>query len=275
MLETRVSCIPTPGSCHIPHPGVGMSDTRVSDNLFITIFKRPFAASLFPVFIDSGQSFRISELIVIFASTHPYSSLKEKQRMDSPEISEKLIEQLSHGSIKAFDKIYHTYYVYLCAIAVYYVHDKRVAGEIVNDVFVSFWQNRRHITYPALPYLRRAIQNASISYLRSSYFNERMMTAQMEEAWTFLENHILSSDNPLQALENSEMNGMIAQKVEELPVKCRAIFKASLYEGKSYSEIAEEQNINVATVRVQMKIALTKLRESLGAPYMIAILMFL
>ncbi|UVV59745.1 hypothetical protein NXY28_03410 [Bacteroides thetaiotaomicron] len=52
-------------------------------------------------------------------------------------------------------------------------------------------------------------------------------------------------------------------------------FKASLYEGKSYSEIAEEQNINVATVRVQMKIALTKLRESLGTPYMIAILMFL
>lgn len=52
-----------------------------------------------------------------------------------------------------------------------------------------------------LPYLRRAIQNASISYLRSSYFNEKQMTEQMEEIWAFLENHILSSDNPLQALE--------------------------------------------------------------------------
>ena len=99
------------------------------------------------------------------------------------------------------------------------------------------------------------------------------MTEQMEEIWAFLENHILSSDNPLQALEHSEMNTM--KKVEELPAKCRAIFKASLYEGKTYSEIAEEQNINVTTVRVQMKIALTKLRESLGTPYMIAILMFL
>ena len=177
--------------------------------------------------------------------------------MNLPEVSEKLIEQLNHGSTKAFDKIYHTYYLYLCAIAVYYVHDKRVAGEIVNDVFVSFWQNRHHITYPALPYLRRAIQNASISYLRSSAFNERIMTEQME------------------ALESSEMNEIILRKVEELPAKCRAVFKASLYEGKSYSEIAEEQNINVATVRVQMKIALTKLRESLGTPYMIAILMFL
>lgn len=195
--------------------------------------------------------------------------------MNQPEVSEKLIDLLNLGDTKAFDKIYHTYYLYLCAIAVYYVHDRRVASEIVNDVFVSFWQNREHIVYPPLPYLRRAIQNASISYLRSSYFNEKLMTEQMEEAWSFLENHVLSSDNPLKALEHSEMNEIILRKVEELPPKCRAIFKASLYEGKSYHEIAEEQEINVATVRVQMKIALTKLRESLGTPYMIAILMFL
>ena len=57
--------------------------------------------------------------------------------MNLPEISENLIEQLNHGNTKAFDKIYHTYYLYLCAIAVYYVHDRRVAGEIVNDVFVA------------------------------------------------------------------------------------------------------------------------------------------
>ena len=195
--------------------------------------------------------------------------------MNQPEVSEKLVEELINGSIKAFDKIYHTYYLYLCAIAVYYVHDRRVAGEIVNDVFVSFWQNRNQVFHPVLPYLRRSIQNGCISYLRSSYFNQQLATEQLENIWTFLENHILSSDNPLKALENSEMNKIILKKVEELPAKCCAIFKANLYEGKSYSEIAEEQNINVFTVRVQMKIALTKLRESLGAPYMIAIFIFL
>ena len=51
------------------------------------------------------------------------------------------------------------------------------------------------------------------------------MTEQMEEIWAFLENHILSSDNPLQALESSEMNEIILRKVEELPAKCRAVFK--------------------------------------------------
>ena len=56
--------------------------------------------------------------------------------MNLPEISENLIEQLNHGNTKAFDKIYHTYYLYLCAIAVYYVHDKRVAGEIAGLRFI-------------------------------------------------------------------------------------------------------------------------------------------
>ena len=32
--------------------------------------------------------------------------------MNLPEISENLIEQLNHGNTKAFDKIYHTYYLY-------------------------------------------------------------------------------------------------------------------------------------------------------------------
>ena len=104
--------------------------------------------------------------------------------MNLPEVSEKLIEQLNHGSTKAFDKIYHTYYLYLCAIAVYYVHDKRVAGEIVNDVFVSFWQNRHHITYPALPYLRRAIQNASISYLRSVSYTH--LDVYKRQSWNLI-----------------------------------------------------------------------------------------
>ena len=54
--------------------------------------------------------------------------------MNLPEISENLIEQLNHGNTKAFDKIYHTYYLYLCAIAVYYVHDRVSVSAILYSV---------------------------------------------------------------------------------------------------------------------------------------------
>ncbi|MEG1564734.1 MAG: RNA polymerase sigma-70 factor [Bacteroides sp.] len=192
--------------------------------------------------------------------------------MDLNEISEKTITALRHGDVKSFDKIYHTYYLYLCAIAVYYVRNRQVAAEIVNDVFVSFWQKRNQITYPVLPYLRRAIQNGSISYLRSSSYAERELIE--EDALAFLENHILSSDNPLESLEASEMHEMILQKVNELPDRCRAIFKSHLYESKSYTEIAEEYGLSVTTVRVQMKIALEKLKDKLPGSHFIALLIF-
>ena len=63
----------------------------------------------------------------------------------------------------------------------------------------------------------------------------------MEEIWAFLENHILSSDNPLQALESSEMNEIILRKVEELPAKCRAVFKASLLKANRTAKLRKSR----------------------------------
>lgn len=188
-------------------------------------------------------------------------------------VSEKTIRDLRHGDVKAFDLIYRTYYLYLCAIAVYYVRDRQVVGEIVNDVFVSFWQKRAKITYPITPYLRRSIQNGSISYLRSVACTP---VEYIDDAgFLFLENHILSSDNPLECLEQSDLNELILEKINELPDRCRAIFKANLYENKTYDEIAQEYHITTSTVRVQMKIALDKLKEKLPSPLFLLILLFL
>ena len=51
--------------------------------------------------------------------------------------------------------------------------------------------------------------------------------------------------------------------------------KACLYEGKTYQEIAQELNIQVPTVRVQLKKALDSLREYLGTPIWVVLAIFL
>ena len=177
--------------------------------------------------------------------------------------------------MKAFDAIYHAYYLYLCAVVTYYVHDRNVAAELVNDVFVGVWRNKERVACPVLPYLKRAAQNAAVSYLCSSHFNERLLTDHVEEIYAYLEKRIIATDNPLHALEDSEMDALIRAEVEKLPPRCRAVFQACLYEGKSYAEIADEQQLSVSTVRGQMRIALNKLREALGTPCMITVLMML
>lgn len=195
--------------------------------------------------------------------------------MRQQEISKEIVSRLNKGDIKAFDAIYHTYYLYLCAVVTYYVHDRHVAAELVNDVFVGVWRNREHVAAPVLPYLKQAAQNAAVSYLRSSHFNEKLLTDHVEEVYAYLENRIIASDNPLHTLEHREMDALIRAEVDKLPPRCRAVFQACLYEGKSYAEIADEQQLSVSTVRGQMRIALGKLREALGTPYMITVLMLL
>lgn len=180
------------------------------------------------------------------------------------EISEETVSLLNLGDMKAFDKIYHTYYLYLSAVVTYYVHDNQVAAELVNDVFVSLWRNREHVSCPLLPYLRQAAQNTAISYLRSAHFNECLLTDHVEEIYSWLENRIIATDNPLHVLENRELNALIRKEVEKLPPQCRAVFEARLYKGKSYAEIAEEMQLSTSTVRGQMRIALGKLREAFG-----------
>ena len=186
-----------------------------------------------------------------------------------------VVSQLNQGNVKAFDLIYHAYYVYLCAIAVYYVHDKNVAAELVNDVFVNLWNKKRDVSYPLLPYLRKSVQNSSISYMRSILYREDRQTVNDEHVWEYVEENILSSTDPLQALLNSELSNIIAEKVEKLPLQCKRIMKACLYEGKTYQEIAQELNIQVPTVRVQLKKARDSLREYLGTPIWVVLAIFL
>ena len=186
-----------------------------------------------------------------------------------------VVEQLNRGDMKAFDYIYHAYYVYLCATAVYYVHDKNVATGLINDVFLNLWQKRESVRFPLLPYLRKSVQNRSISYMRSALYKEVCQTVNDEAIWNFIEEDILSTTDPLQALLRSEQSKIITEKVEQLPPQCKRILKACLYDGKPYREIAQELNIQVSTVRVQMKKALDSLRKDLVAPLWILISVFL
>ncbi|BEG98989.1 RNA polymerase sigma-70 factor [Bacteroides sedimenti] len=180
------------------------------------------------------------------------------------DIDEMVIVNLNKGDMKAFRQIYDAFYVYLCTIATAYIFDRDVAREVVNDVFVNLWENRENITYPITPYLKKAVQNRSLNYIRSIQSRERVLTEAEELLNQFQEEYITSTDTPLSVLEKKEVEDLILDAVNNLPERCRAIFTDNLYNNKSYDEIAESYGITVSTVRVQIKIALTKVKDALN-----------
>ena len=180
-------------------------------------------------------------------------------------VDKAIVQQVNKGSEQAFAELYKAYYAYLNAVAIYYLQDKEVAQEVVDDVFLNVWEKRENLVFPIHIhyYLVRSVQNGCLNYIRSQRALQTALDGHRDEVLFFLEEHILSTSTPLEDVELKETEAEIRRVVDNLPIKMRAVFEAYFYDGKSAEEIAEEMNLSVNTIRVQIKNALDKLKQSL------------
>lgn len=178
-------------------------------------------------------------------------------------VDKAIVQQVNKGSEQAFAELYKAYYAYLNAVAIYYLQDKEVAQEVVDDVFLNVWKKRENLVFPIHYYLVRSVQNGCLNYIRSQRALQTALDGHRDEVLFFLEEHILSTSTPLEDVELKETEAEIRRVVDNLPIKMRAVFEAYFYDGKSAEEIAEEMNLSVNTIRVQIKNALDKLKQSL------------
>lgn len=178
-------------------------------------------------------------------------------------LSEEVIQRINKGDVKAFEELYNAYYVYLCAVATKYVFIPEVAQEIVNDVFLRVWENRATLTFPCSAYLIRSVQNRSLNHLKKKQLEEVSLSDVEDNLLEFQKQQIISDEHPLTFLENKEFEDTVNLAIQKLPAKCREIFEQYLYLNLSYEEIASLNQISPSTVRGQVKIALSKLKEQL------------
>ena len=85
--------------------------------------------------------------------------------MNTNHINEEIIKQIRDGSEKAFSELYCYYYSYLNAIALYYLLDKDLCSEIVDDVFINVWFKRETFAYPIHYYLVRSEIRLAVNQL--------------------------------------------------------------------------------------------------------------
>lgn len=179
-------------------------------------------------------------------------------------VKKDIIRRINEGDSKAFEQLYSVFYVYLCAVATKYIYDAEAAKEIVNDVFLNIWNNHKSLAYPVNAYLIKAVQNRCLNHLRQKRFQEVSLTEVQEQLLSFREQLIEQDSHPLAQLEHKEFEQQIYKAVNTLPEKCRDIFIQHLYHNKSYEEIAKTNQISSSTVRVQIRIGISKLKEQLG-----------
>ena len=157
----------------------------------------------------------------------------------------------------AFEKLYLKFYKDLHLFACSIIHSSHIAEEIVSDVFVQIWKKRHSLAdiRQLRVFLYVAVKNQSLTYL---YKAKKQKVCWIEEFAHGLENIKDSSfaDGPLM---EKELNIQYRQAINNLPVKCRAIFILIKEDGLQYAEAAKLLNLSVKTIENQMGIALKKM----------------
>lgn len=164
-------------------------------------------------------------------------------------------------NIKAeeFEKLYFENYAYLCRSMYRFVRDEEITKDIVQDVFLKYWQkiHALRITESPKAYLQRGCINQALNYLKEKERREDREQSYAHETSTLADN----ANRPDHAYLTHETSATIDRTINQLPQACRNAFLLSRYELKSYKEIATLLNISVNTVEKHIGKALKKLRE--------------
>ena len=169
-----------------------------------------------------------------------------------------LLLRIQHDDKQAFDLLFRKYYTPLCRFALKLNGSEAAAEEAVLEVFIYFWEQRKHLTVSKsiANYLFQSIKNKVYEHFRKV----QTRTKYEEE---YVSNSTDHEDLTEKQLDDYEISCLIWNAVDQLPEKCREIFQLSRDEGLTYNEIAEHLKVSPKTVENQMGIAFKKLREIL------------
>lgn len=173
-----------------------------------------------------------------------------------------IVQKMIEGDKKAFKYFFEKYYAGLCNFVNIYVHDTNLAEEIVQDIFVYFWENkaRLQLTHSVRSYLFSASKYRSLKEIRNQNTRKRILEGIKITGVGDQTNH----DEFY--FDTEEFRSVLHTAIENLPPKCKEIFLLCKVKNLSHKEIAERLNISAKTVENQITIALKKLRIAL-APY--------
>lgn len=170
-----------------------------------------------------------------------------------------IVKKMIEGDVDSFKYFFDRYYEDLCNFVHVYLHDQALSEEIVQDIFVYFWENREklQINTSVKSFLFSASKFKSLNLLRDTKTQKRIVERIGKTEL------LITSEEENSYLDTGEFKKILDAAVDQLAPKCREIFLLSKFEDLSNREIAEKLGISVKTVENHMTIALKKLREYL------------
>jgi len=160
---------------------------------------------------------------------------------------------------KAFRELFDLYYDRFFRIAIYYLKKEDDAREIVLDVFLSLWKQKKSLAdiNNFDNYCFILLKNASLNKLGKDKKNITEPLDNLNEPQN-------TETTPEEILINDELLQIYVQGLDELPPKCREVYILVKEQGLKYAEVAEKLNISIKTVDAQLQKANTYLKQKIN-----------
>lgn len=173
-----------------------------------------------------------------------------------------MILRLKAGDTTVFEQVYRAYYRLLYSYVLDILENRMFVEDIIEEVFLNLWEKREtlEIKSSLKTYLLVAARNKSLDYIRKrnvriDYKNRIEKKIELERNYNYFK--IIDSDS----FQQKELKKLIATTIEDLPKKCKRVFKLSRKFKMKNKEIARHLSISENTVEKHMGTAINRLKN--------------
>lgn len=166
-------------------------------------------------------------------------------RMDDDELFiRRTFEEAPKSGIEL---LYNRYFQPLCTHTIRFVGSRQIAEDLVSDIFYQFYSQQlfQQITTSYRAYLFKTARNRAYNYLRW----ELSRTTTLDDKQPFM---VQESHQPDSITQYDELVQDVEKAINTLPFQRRKIYLLYQFEGRRFKEIAQELQISVRTVEVQI-----------------------
>lgn len=167
---------------------------------------------------------------------------------------EDLLSKLKSGDLKAYEELFKRHYHTLCLQAFYMLNDEMEAEDLVQNLFISFWQDRRfsQVTTSLKNYLQRAVHNRCLNVLA-----KRKSDGEKFVNYAYIAGKATTDEGLEPSLLVDQMQGLLLN----LPQQQRRAVHLVHLEDKRYEDAASEMGISINSVKTHLRLAFKMLRS--------------
>jgi RNA polymerase sigma-70 factor (ECF subfamily) len=176
------------------------------------------------------------------------------------------IRRLKCGDIGGLECLIARHQAKALRTAFLITHDEPMAEDVVQDVFVRFYQRAESFdeARPFEPYFMRSVVNAALNCIEREKKGRSFTDADTSE----LENLLEEAASVEEQVEFNTLKWQIAEALADLPPRQRAVIVQRYYLEMSEKEMSEALDSPPGTVKWLLNTARTRLRALLGSERM-------